>query len=123
MQFDDVLTCYVGDWGRGQLVLLLASSSSWITLSLIVLSMVFVTQKPKWDCLSTADTMCLLVLQQQGDLCDLSHDQYTWTSPHTSVVSSFNLVCGEGWKVGLSNAVFFIGWVGCCLQWPATLLP
>lgn len=109
MLFDEILSSYVGEWGLGQVVLLLASSSSWTTLSLIVLSMVFVTHQPRWHCLPAASSRCRLILEQQGDLCDLTPDQYSWDNPHTSLVSWFNLVCQDSWKVGLCNATFFVG--------------
>lgn len=114
MDFDDLLTSHVGAWGRGQLVLLLLSSVGWATLAVAVLSMVFVTQTPAWSCTSATDAVC----QQQhalqhtnpaAALCGLRPEQFTWDNPHASLISTFNLVCEDSWKVGWCNAVFFIG--------------
>jgi hypothetical protein len=92
-----------------QVLVLLASSCSWATLALIVLDMVFTTQKPAWTCTSAADAQCAAVLSSGANFCTLLPEQYTWTAPHSSLVSSFGLACSDSWKVGLVNAMFFLG--------------
>jgi hypothetical protein len=92
-----------------QVLVLLASSCSWATLALVVLDMVFTTQKPAWTCNNPADAQCATVLSSGADFCSLTPEQYTWTTPYSSLVSSFGLVCSDSWKVGLVNAMFFLG--------------
>ncbi|KAF6256101.1 major facilitator superfamily domain-containing protein [Scenedesmus sp. NREL 46B-D3] len=98
------------------MLVLLASSCSWATMALVVLDMVFTTQKPAWTCSNPADTHCAAILSRGAGFCGLSPQQYTWAAPHSSLVSSFGLVCSDSWKVGLVNATFFVGyWVGSCM--------
>ncbi|WIA12107.1 hypothetical protein OEZ85_012181 [Tetradesmus obliquus] len=116
MLFDDVISKHVGGMGRGQVLVLLASSCSWATLALVVLDMVFTTQKPAWTCSNPADAQCAAVLSSGTGFCSLSPEQYSWTAAYSSLVSSFGLVCSDSWKVGLVNAMFFLGyWVGSCM--------
>lgn len=94
-----------------QAFVLLSSSASWATLAMIVLNMVFVTQKPEWQCTDAADHQCVAA-QQRTDaagFCELAREQYVWLNPHSSLVSSFGLVCNDSWKVGFVNAMFFFG--------------
>eukprot|EP00775_Hariotina_reticulata_P001687 gene1687-2031_t len=112
--FDDLIHEHVGSWGWGQVLILLASSCSWSTLAIIVLSMVFVSQQPDWDCTNATDAQCLSVKHGSvGNMgfCALSPHQYHWVQPHISLVSSFNLTCSNNWKVGLSNGVGFAGYL------------
>lgn len=78
-------------------------------MSFIVLGMVFVTQQPQWECSNAADTECQAVQQQQEGICQLSPQQYAWVDESRSLVAAFDLVCGNSWKIGLSNAIFFLG--------------
>jgi hypothetical protein len=113
MDFDDLLTAHVGEWGRGQLLVLLGASAGWATLAVAVLSMVFVTQTPPWSCTSADDALCQqqFLLQQHDPtaLCKLTADQYRWDRPQVSLISTFGLVCDNSWMTGWANAVFFIG--------------
>lgn len=113
MDFDELVTEHVGAFGRGQLIVLLASSIGWATLAVAVLSMVFVTQTPAWSCTSADDAICQQQYHlQQHDptaICKLHAGQYSWDRPESSLISTFGLVCGDSYKTGWANAVFFIG--------------
>lgn len=113
MDFDAVLSAHVGEWGRGQLLILLAASAGWASLAICVLSMVFVTQSPTWSCTSPQEAVChALALRQQHDptaLCSLNQTQFVFDQPHASLISTFGLTCGNSWKVGWSNAILFCG--------------
>lgn len=93
MDFDALLVSHVGEWGRGQLLVLLAASTGWATLGVAVLSMVFVTQTPAWSCVAADDTLCHQQFLQQhhhpSALCRLTRDQFVWDRPHASLVSTF----------------------------------
>ena len=36
--------------------------------------------------------------------CVLTRQQYEWTAPGDSVVSEYNLVCGQAWQVSREDA-------------------
>jgi OCT family organic cation transporter-like MFS transporter 4/5 len=76
--------------------------------------MVFVSQQPKWDCTSATDAQCLAVKHNSAGnvgFCALLPQQYQWTQPHISLVSTFNLTCSNSWKIGVSNGVGFAGYL------------
>lgn len=115
--FDTALTDYVGQFGKGQLRILLVASLFRIPEACAFLLWVFTSTDPissrRWVCnAGAADTACSAVFDSPDpatDFCQLSPDQWRWTQPHLSVVSEFNLVCDRSWMVQNTNMMLFIG--------------
>ena len=43
------------------------------------------------------------------DLCSLGADDWAWVDKTASIVSEWNLICGEEWKVQAADSMFFVG--------------
>ncbi|EFJ43631.1 hypothetical protein VOLCADRAFT_119010 [Volvox carteri f. nagariensis] len=93
---------------------------------------------PAWRCANAADSPCMTLLNEQlsasaitssatsevgtapagaerltaaQSFCDLNPSQYIWNNPEMSLSSEYNLVCGQAWKAGLLDTLFFAGFM------------
>ncbi|WIA39494.1 hypothetical protein OEZ86_005592 [Tetradesmus obliquus] len=114
LTFDEALTHYVGEFGKGQLRIVGAASLLGIPNGLIFLLWVMVTIDPiknhAWRCNSAADAACAAVWAAPTShaFCELPAGAWQWTN-YNSLVSRFNLICGDGWKVQFANSLMFVG--------------
>ncbi|KAF8063038.1 Orct2 [Scenedesmus sp. PABB004] len=115
LTFDEALTGYVGELGRGQQRVIALVSLLSIPNGLIFLLWVFLTIDPvcarAWACADATDAACAAVWARPtaAGLCGLPRGAWAWSAPNGSLVSRFDLVCAGAFKVQLGNSLFFIG--------------
>lgn len=114
LTFDQALTQYVGEFGRGQIANFVLASLVWIPNAVIILLLVFSVGSPikdkAWECVDPADPACVAVLTSTDPavgFCGLQRDQWRWLEPSKTLVAQFDLVCkGERWLgVGRDGSV------------------
>lgn len=92
---DEILTVYTGEFGKWQKIHFVLASLAWAFEALHTMVMIFADQEP-WT--STPNT------------CDVEPSFWNWSQgTASSTVSEFSLVCGDKYKVGLVQSMFFAG--------------
>lgn len=103
---DDMLQKYCGEFGRWQLKHFILTSLAWALEAFHTMVMIFADREPDWRCVPGADCNS----GGDGGVCGLSPEAWEWVGGrHGSTVSEWNLICGDKFKVGLVQAVFFAG--------------
>ncbi|XP_027343098.1 organic cation/carnitine transporter 4-like [Abrus precatorius] len=101
---DEMLQKYCGEFGRWQLKHFILTSLAWALEAFHTMVMIFAEREPDWRCVSGA------ACDGGGNICDLSPKSWEWIGGSgSSTVSEWSLICGEKFKVGLVQAVFFAG--------------
>uniref|UniRef100_A0A061RDK7 MFS transporter, OCT family, solute carrier family 22 (Organic cation transporter), member 4/5 n=2 Tax=Tetraselmis sp. GSL018 TaxID=582737 RepID=A0A061RDK7_9CHLO len=121
MHIDTLLIGSIGEFGYGQQLFYFLTQLAWIPAAFITLVMVFTTLDPvsqRWfSCVEGKyREECLVVLNSRKtdhtvDFCSLPRESYAWTRPHDSIVSEWDLVCGDSWKQEAVNSAFFGGFI------------
>jgi len=123
ISIDAALQSTVGEFGRGQQLFYGMAQLIWLPAALLTLLMVFTNLDPLgqgWylcvpgheqaelcaSALNTTDTGEASLL-----FCQLSEEAWEWTRRADSIVSEWNLVCGEAWKQQAVNTGFFFGFL------------
>jgi len=130
---DEAFDSYVGQIGRGQLKQFLLSSSAWLPAAFLTLVSVFTQRTPEWECVNDEndDIFYSYCAEQKAKrtkneddlsvLCSLNEyyeenkkeeeikEIWKWTNKKQSIVSEFNLICKEEYKVQLASSMFFVG--------------
>ncbi|KAF8065845.1 OCT4 [Scenedesmus sp. PABB004] len=121
ISFDDALSKYIGEAGRGQLAVYVAASLLQIPNALIILLLVFSlggnpsADPAAWACVAdaAADPACAAA-RRAGDaaaFCALRPKQWAWAAPGASLATRFGLVCGRAGQAQLANSAFFLGYL------------
>ncbi|KAL3678596.1 hypothetical protein R1sor_021552 [Riccia sorocarpa] len=115
---DDMLVKYVGEFGPAQFCHFFLVSLAWILEALQTMVMIFGERVPEWRCVdqggqvnsignNSTDGFCN---PSASSVCNLDPSSWEWYGGKSaSVVSEFNLICGEEYKIGLVGALFFLG--------------
>lgn len=100
LTYDQALTQYVGECGRGQVINFVLASSLWIPNAVLILLLVFSLGNPvksrHWECADAADAACqaaLAAADPAAGFCGLARAQWRWTRPGESLIANFDLVC------------------------------
>ena len=101
---DEMLSLHVGGVGRAQVRHFMLASVAWVPAAFLTLMSVFTERNPAWRCTSISPDGC-----GDNDICDLRDDEWEWVSKPASIVSEWNLICDEQWKVSASDSMFFLG--------------
>ncbi|EXB50915.1 Organic cation/carnitine transporter 4 [Morus notabilis] len=102
---DDMLQNYCGEFGRWQLRHFVLTSLAWALEAFHTMVMIFADREPDWRCVG--GTECDRAVKT---VCGLEPGSWEWTGgPGSSTVAQWGLVCGEKYKVGLVQALFFGG--------------
>ncbi|CAK9216264.1 unnamed protein product, partial [Sphagnum troendelagicum] len=121
LSVDDLLQKWVGECGRAQLWHFVLVSLAWTIHGLQTFAMVFADRQPSWQCrsspsqsLTSASTSfsnaALNITATATDMCNMDSSLWEWVGRKgVSTVSEWNLVCGDEYKRGLAQSVFFIG--------------
>ncbi|XP_058779937.1 organic cation/carnitine transporter 4-like [Vicia villosa] len=101
---DNMLQKYCGEFGKWQMKHFILTSLAWALQAFHSMVMIFTDREPDWKCVS--GTEC----SAGGSVCSMSPESWEWIGGKTaSTVSEWNLICGDKFKVGLVQAVFFVG--------------
>ncbi len=100
LTFDQALTQYVGEFGKGQITNFWLASLVWIPNAMLVLLLVFSVGSPvkdhEWACVDQADAACADVfsrLDPSKGFCGMERSQWQWTHPSKTLTAQFDLVC------------------------------
>ena len=103
MGIDEALSAHAGEFGRWQLRHFVLVSAAWALEALHTMVMIFADREPAMACAAGAGAGC-------GDRCAGAAAGWEWADgAASSTVAEWGLVCGERYKVGLAQAVFFAG--------------
>ncbi|KAK3141419.1 hypothetical protein QOZ80_4BG0333650 [Eleusine coracana subsp. coracana] len=99
---DDALSSHCGEFGRWQLRHFVLVSAAWALEALHTMVIIFADREPAMSC-AAPDGRC-------GDRCAGAAAGWEWVGgAASSTIAEWGLVCGERYKVGLFQAVFFAG--------------
>ncbi|XAR67496.1 hypothetical protein NMG60_11002273 [Bertholletia excelsa] len=100
---DEMLQMYCGEFGSWQLKHFVLTSLAWALEALHTMVMIFTDREPLWRC-TAGGGGC------PASMCGLDPSSWEWVGgPGSSTVAEFGLVCGQKYKVGLVQALFFSG--------------
>ncbi|KAH0744327.1 hypothetical protein KY290_032320 [Solanum tuberosum] len=99
---DEMLEKYCGEFGLWQLRHLVLTSLAWLLEGIHSMVMIFADREPAWHYLTShAGTT---------SWCSSEPGSWEWTGgTGSSTMSEFGLICGEKYKVGLVQSIFFAG--------------
>ncbi|OIW15468.1 hypothetical protein TanjilG_32872 [Lupinus angustifolius] len=105
---DDMLEKYCGEFGRWQIRQFILVSLAWILEAFHSMVMIFADHEPNWRCLSgSSGSGCSATTTS---VCHLKPGSWEWVEGRNrSTVSEWGLICGDKFKVGLVQALFFLG--------------
>lgn len=102
---DDMLQRYCGEFGRWQMRHFVLTSLAWALEAFHTMVMIFADREPEWRCV--AGSGCD---QAARTVCRFEPGSWEWVGgADASTVSEWGLVCGDKFKVGLVQALFFGG--------------
>ncbi|KAE8693427.1 Organic cation/carnitine transporter 4 [Hibiscus syriacus] len=104
---DDMLDVYCGEFGPWQLRHFVLTSLAWALEAFHTMVMIFADQEPAWRCVKGSGSLCD---KKVASVCGLEPGSWEWQGgSESSTVAQWGLVCGEKYKVGLVQALFFAG--------------
>lgn len=102
---DDMLKQYCGEFGPWQLRHFVLTSLAWALEAFHTMVMIFADREPAWRCVGR--TGCD---EAARTVCGFEPGSWEWTGGRaSSTVAEWGLVCGEKYRVGLVQALFFGG--------------
>ncbi|KFK39382.1 solute carrier family 22 member 15-like [Arabis alpina] len=100
---DEMLQRYCGEFGRWQLKHFVLTCIAWALEAFHTMVMIFADQEPEWRCVGSD---CRVGLS----ICDMDPGSWEWIGAKgSSTVAEWGLICGDKYKVGLVQALFFAG--------------
>lgn len=108
---DDMLQRYCGEFGFWQLRHFVLASLAWALEAFHTMVMIFADREPRWRCLDGGGggpgSGCF---PEAASVCELPPGSWEWVGgAGSSTVAEFGLICGQKFKVGLVQALFFGG--------------
>ncbi|XP_058730545.1 organic cation/carnitine transporter 4-like [Vicia villosa] len=105
---DEMLQTYCGEFGWWQLTHFLMTSLAWALEAFHTMIMIFADREPEWRCLDgVAGLGCDPAAKS---VCRFEPGSWEWVEGvASSTVAEWGLVCGDKYKVGMVQAVFFAG--------------
>jgi len=101
---DEMLEKYCGEFGKWQLKHFILTCLAWALEAFHTMVMIFADREPDWKCVS--GTECAA----GGSVCEMAAGSWEWIGgKDASTVTEWSLICGDKFKVGLVQAVFFTG--------------
>ncbi|KAJ7948513.1 Organic cation/carnitine transporter like [Quillaja saponaria] len=108
LYIDDMLQKYCGEFGPWQLKHFVLTSLAWALEAFHTMVMIFADREPDWRCLDSASGA--ICDRTARSVCGFEPGSWEWVGgPRSSTVAEFGLFCGEKYKVGLVQALFFGG--------------
>ncbi|KAG6600748.1 Organic cation/carnitine transporter 4, partial [Cucurbita argyrosperma subsp. argyrosperma] len=103
---DEMLQKHCGEFGRWQLRHFVLTSLAWVLEAFHTLVMIFADQEPEWSCVGGGSGCG----PEGARICEMEPGWWRWSgATGISTVSEWGLICGEKYKVGLVQAMFFGG--------------
>ncbi|XP_010509193.1 PREDICTED: organic cation/carnitine transporter 4-like [Camelina sativa] len=100
---DEMLQRYCGEFGRWQMKHFVLTCLAWALEAFHTMVMIFADQEPEWRCVGSD-------CRVGSSTCGMDPSSWEWTAGKgSSTVSEWGLICGEKYKVGLVQALFFAG--------------
>lgn len=101
---DDMLRKYCGEFGYWQFKHFVLTCMGWALEAFHTMVMIFADRQPDWICEPGSDC------EFATDVCGLEQGTWRWDGGSgVSTVAEWGLVCGQKYKVGLVQALFFGG--------------
>lgn len=101
---DDMLRKYCGEFGYWQFKHFVLTCMGWALEAFHTMVMIFADRQPDWIC--EPDSDCV----SAADVCGLQPGTWRWDGGSgISTVAEWGLICGQKYKVGLVQALFFGG--------------
>ncbi|GBG83246.1 hypothetical protein CBR_g36861 [Chara braunii] len=135
---DQVLEQFVGDFGRAQFWQFVLISSGWILKAFHTFVIIFSDRDPTWTCVDDVNRWSTMTAtsgsstaasagggsgsrgvcnaSSASSICELPPGTWQWTNQKRSTISQFGMVCSREFEIGLSQSVFFLGYLtgaGC----------
>ncbi|CAI9295190.1 unnamed protein product [Lactuca saligna] len=106
LSVDQMLTKYCGEFGFWQLKHFILTCIAWALQSIHTMVMIFADCEQGWTC--EPGSGC--VWDADKSVCGLDPGSWRWDDGEGwSTVAEWGLICGEKYKVGLVQALFFTG--------------
>ncbi|XP_038905783.1 organic cation/carnitine transporter 4-like [Benincasa hispida] len=103
---DEMLQKHCGEFGRWQLKHFVLTSLAWALEAFHTMVMIFADREPEWTCVGSGSGCD----PAKGGVCGLEPGTWRWSgAAGISTVSQWGLICGDKYKVGLVQALFFGG--------------
>ncbi|GAB2284618.1 Organic cation/carnitine transporter 4 [Dionaea muscipula] len=113
---DEMLQKYCGEFGRWQMRHFVLTSLAWALEALHTMVMIFADREPAWRCVATGTPTPGCSPSSSAswglahEVCDLVPGSWEWVGGGgVSTVADWGLICGDKYKVGLVQALFFAG--------------
>ncbi|XP_049414890.1 organic cation/carnitine transporter 4-like [Solanum stenotomum] len=99
---DEMLEKYCGEFGLWQVRHLVLTCLAWLLEGILTMVMIFADREPAWHYLTShAGTT---------SRCSSEPGSWEWSGGNgSSTISEFGLICGDKFKVGLVQSIFFAG--------------
>ncbi|KAL8208986.1 hypothetical protein R6Q57_008398 [Mikania cordata] len=107
LSVDEMLTKYCGEFGLWQFKHFFLTCMAWALEAIHTMVMIFADRELDWTC--EPGSGC--VWDPDKSVCELQPGSWRWVvgSDRWSTVAEWGLVCGEKYKIGLVQALFFVG--------------
>ncbi|KAL3503364.1 hypothetical protein ACH5RR_037813 [Cinchona calisaya] len=106
---DDMLQKYCGEFGCWQIRHFILVNLAWVLEAFHTMVMIFSDREPAWRCLDGGGPGSGCYTEAES-VCELEPGSWEWIGgPGSSTVAEFGLFCGQKYKVGLVQALFFGG--------------
>ncbi|XLR41571.1 hypothetical protein S83_026231 [Arachis hypogaea] len=103
LSIDEMLQKHCGEFGKWQLKHFVLTNLAWTFYAFHIMVMPFADRIPEWRCVGRD-------CEGGGSVCELSPGEWEWVGGRSgSTVSEWGLICGDKFKVGLVQSIFFAG--------------
>eukprot|EP01018_Ginkgo_biloba_P011218 Gb_22848 [translate_table: standard] len=135
ISIDEMLQKWVGEFGWWQLKHFVLTSLGWTVEALHTMVMIFADRQPHWHCKASIDDPSTVLSSSlhlhslnvtemnvgafglraescspTSSVCEMEQNSWEWVGGQAvSTVSEWGLICGDKYKVGVVQSVFFIG--------------